>query len=169
MSIQIPISRGMFTLVDDVDADSVRAFRWNAMPCQHLWYARRQRARAGGGQQAQMLHSFLTGWSLVDHINGDGLDNRRANLRQATVMQNARNRRKIFGLSAYKGVARADSISTPWRARITIAGSRLQLGNYANELDAARAYDAAARHHFGEFAALNFPAADERSALRAAS
>jgi hypothetical protein len=91
---------------------------------------------------------------VVDHINGDGLDNRRSNLRIATIQQNAFNQKHHGGSSRHKGVSyRADSGT--WRAYITKDGKRRYLGTFASEDDAARAYNNEAERLFGEHAKLN--------------
>jgi hypothetical protein len=94
----------------------------------------------------------------VDHINGNKLDNRRANLRITDSTGNNRNAgKRRTGTSQYKGVRWHQGINK-WFAEIAVAkGNRKHLGCFSNELDAARAYDAAAREHHGEFARLNFP------------
>lgn len=104
---------------------------------------------------------------IVDHIDGVPLNNRRANLRFATRHQNAQNARKCVDAtsSRFKGVSfRVDR--GKWRGSIYVAGVSRSLGNFANEEDAARAYDAAARIHYGAFACVNFPREGEQSALR---
>jgi len=94
---------------------------------------------------------------VVDHINGDGLDNRRANLRLATHAQNGRNRRKIKkGISKYKGVSWEESTGK-WRALIHVDRKKISLGCYKDEVTAAKVYDKAAKKYHGEFARLNFP------------
>lgn len=91
----------------------------------------------------------------VDHINGNGLDNRRSNLRLCTFADNIRNRGKLKdGTSQYKGVHRLTN-SIRWCARITHDGRTMSLGCYASELSAARAYDRAAILKHGEFARTN--------------
>jgi AP2 domain/HNH endonuclease len=93
----------------------------------------------------------------VDHINGNGLDNRRTNLRPATSAENARNRRSQRGSSSpYKGVSWIRSRRN-WRANLRVGDRLIHLGSYTDPADAARAYDAAALKYFGEFARLNFP------------
>ena len=96
------------------------------------------------------------GW--VDHINGNGLDNRKANLRLATGTQNGYNRRKTRKRtwSKYKGVT-FDKRRKKWEGKIVINGRKQHLGSFTNELDAGRAYDEAAKKYHGEFALLNFP------------
>ena len=146
----------MVAIVDDADYESVMAEgKWHAVrPSGATFYASR-RARQPSQVAHWALHTFLTGWPLVDHINGDGLDNRRANLRAATPAQNGMNR--TIGrnnTSGYKGVVRNRA---NWRARLETGGRIIQLGTFGTREEAARAYDAAAVEHFGEFALLNFP------------
>jgi len=91
----------------------------------------------------------------IDHINGDGLDNRRCNLRLATNTQNRRNgKAHSDGTSRFKGVC-WDKFRGRWRADITFENRSIHLGRFHSETDAAIAYDAAARDLFGEFARLN--------------
>jgi hypothetical protein len=95
---------------------------------------------------------------FCDHINHNGLDNRKANLRPATHTQNVWHRRRFnrSTLSGYKGVDQPPG-SKRWRARITVNGKRIYLGSFQSKIAAARAYDDAARKHYGRFAAPNFP------------
>ena len=92
-----------------------------------------------------------------DHINHNGLDNRKANLRPATGTQNIWHRRKFKkpSRSKYKGVDWAKDMNR-WRARIRVNGRRIYLGSFKNEIDAAKAYDSAAKKYHGEYASLNF-------------
>jgi hypothetical protein len=91
---------------------------------------------------------------VIDHINADGLDNRHANLRLATVAQNAANSRPRKSRAGLKGVTFAKG-KNRWRASIVANGSRIHLGYFRDPRDAAKAYDAAAKKYFGEFAYLN--------------
>jgi hypothetical protein len=94
---------------------------------------------------------------VVDHINGNRLDNRRCNLRLCTRAQNVRNAAKRPGcLSQYKGVSR-DRRHNRWFATIYFEGRSIALDHFDDEAEAARAYDRAALELFGEFAWLNFP------------
>jgi hypothetical protein len=94
---------------------------------------------------------------LVDHRNGDGLDNRRSNLRLATHSQNQCNKLKIKtkATSKYVGV-NFDKSRGQWAARIRHNNKEIWLGRFDSEIDAARAYDQAAMKYHGEFARLNF-------------
>lgn len=152
----IPLTRGLYAIVDAAGAAKVMAAGpWSARPHRSLFYAQRSITR-DGGRTTEQMHNFIAGYVGVDHINGNGLDNRRSNLRPATQAENNRNRRP---LGAYKGVHfRRDRPTTarPWRAEIQHQGRKIRLGQFATAEAAAAAYDAAARDLFGPFAWLNF-------------
>lgn len=125
--------------------------------------------RVIGGRLAtrqQLFHRVLLGLSgrhaLADHTNGDGLDNRRCNVRRATKGQNnthGRHTTRSSSTSGYRGVT-ADTRPkrvTAWIAQIQSDGKRHYLGAFVSAEDAARAYDKAARKLHGRFARLNFP------------
>lgn len=161
MNTCIPLTRGLVALVDADDAVVLSAYRWHAIEAKPgLWYA----ARRARGRYIYM-HREVLGHpdGLVDHRNGDGLDNRRANLRLANHALNNCNTRKRAGTtSRYKGVSRHRGA---WRARITPpGGQQATLGRFESEAEAALAYDAAARRLFGRWARLNFPRAGEEAA-----
>ncbi len=96
------------------------------------------------------------GW-FVDHINHNGLDNRKANVRPATPADNARNARypRRNTSSKYRGLW-YNKKKKRWRAQITLNNKKKQIGYFKNEIDAAKAYDKAAKKYFGDFAILNF-------------
>jgi hypothetical protein len=100
---------------------------------------------------------------VVDHINRNSLDNRRANLRLATHLENARNRIKINKKcsSKYKGVCWSKH-HKKWQAAINFKRKSIHLGYFDNETEAAECYDDAARKYHGEFACLNFPPPNKR-------
>lgn len=110
------------------------------------------------GKTVYMHQLILPGFPRVDHWDGNGLDNRRQNLRGCTHQQNLQNQHPRKGRK-YKGVsyrkARAH-LSTPWKAYIHINGKSIHLGYFRTQRAGAQAYDVAARQAFGEFARLNF-------------
>lgn len=95
---------------------------------------------------------------VVDHINCNGLDNRRANLRVCTVQQNLMNCERVQRKRAtpYKGVSLGKD--GKYYPRLMVKGKMLNMGSFATAEEAARVYDEAALRHCGEFAYLNFPA-----------
>ncbi len=163
---EVTLTRGKVALVDDGDFDQVSQFNWHAIESGKTWYARRTHPIGCRTYVYTLMHRQLTGAPddfEVDHEDGDGLNNQRCNLRQATSQQNKRNRtRKTPGTSSrFKGVILHKG---RWRAIIRAGvllpnGKRkhIWLGGYETEEGAARAYDAAAIIHFHEFASLNFP------------
>jgi hypothetical protein len=162
----IPLTQGHFAIVDDADFENVNQHKWSY---HHTGYAMRQvRVRPGrGGQKNEWLHRRLMqpGEGLeVDHINHNKLDNRRANLRVCTKQQNRQNRKAYKGTSSgFKGVT-WNTREQKWYVKISVNGQRKHIGVFDSAEDAARAYDVAAREHFGAFACLNFPSKDEQSA-----
>lgn len=162
----IKLSDGMYAIVDIEDMALVSAGpKWYTAMGVRTAYARRNFVGPDGVRTSQYLHNLLTGFEKTDHINGNGLDNRRCNLREASQSENAYNRRKAaHGRSRFKGVS-WNSKDRNWRVTITVAGKRRHVGQYADEAAAAAAYDTAAREAHGSFAALNFPQPGERYAL----
>lgn len=155
---QIPLTQGQVALVDDEDYEIVMQYKWNAVRFKHSYYAVR-----GAWIEKKVkrihLHRFLMNPAdgmVVDHIDGDGLNNTRANLRVCTNFQNIQNqRRRTTNKSGYKGVWWNPDLKK-WRVRIRVNGKSLSVGHYDSAIDAANAYDETVRKHFGEFARTNF-------------
>lgn len=144
---------GKVALVDDEDYQrAVAEGPWEVAVRGNRTYARTGRRR---GRKRFYMHQLVLGVPGGDHINHDGLDNRRENLRVATSQQNLRNMRpRPNSASRFKGVFRHYN---KWQASIKINYRKFHLGTFVDETAAARAYDRAAAEHFGEFAYLNFP------------
>jgi len=93
---------------------------------------------------------------VVDHIDRNGLNNKRSNLRICTPRQNSYNRIGKETPSKYKGV-RWKKSRNRWVAQIKHYNKAMQVGSFDNQIDAAKAYDKKAKELFKEFAYLNFP------------
>lgn len=153
---QIPLTKGHFAIVDDDDYPIVSQYKWTY----DNGYAVRKTTLATGKYKKISLHRFLTSAQpkqMVDHANGNGLDNRRCNLRLCTGSQNNANRRVLRPSSSpYRGVRKASNVER-WEAAIGHNYRFIHLGSFLTQEEAARAYDAKAIELYGEFASTNFP------------
>lgn len=175
-TVKVPLRCGQTALVDAADADRVLALQWHATRkksapgvfyVHHTWRVTSGRA---GKKSSISLHRFVMGCEpgdgkVVDHLNGNPLDNRRANLRITDHRGNATNvtSSKHQKLGGYKGVSWHPR-AKKWQAQIAAGAPRpngkrraIYLGLFTDPVVAAHAYDLAAIRHFGEFAYLNFP------------
>lgn len=156
MTYRIPLSRGIYCRVDLADFLEFGQLRWNAG--QNLnGYTYAVRRHEG---RKQLLHRLIAApgkGKIVDHKNGDTLDNRRANLRVCTRSQNCMNKKVSSAAGLPRGVAfRPDgSMSNPWQVRITAARNRIFLGCFPSVEAALRARRAAEKKYFGEFSYAN--------------
>ena len=147
--MEIELTKGFKCLIDDIDAEiALTGNKWIASKCGNHFYAARNHEK-----KRQYLHRVIAKakkGEIVDHINGNTLDNRRENLRICTRQQNIWNMRdkpnRFRGVVPHQG---------KWTARITVNYKNHYIGIFAKPEDAARAYNEAAKKHFGEFARLN--------------
>lgn len=168
-TVRIPLSQGKFTLIDEEDLPLVSRHSWYATESDAgIWYAFAGYQDEYGRTRQLAMHRFLLDPPDaldVDHVNSDGLDNRRSNLRIATRQQNTFNQRlRSTNKSGYKGVSYCRQTSR-WKAQIKFEGRAVTLGRFDTAECAAMEYDKAARLIHREFARLNFPKPGERSAL----
>lgn len=150
---------GRTVLIDDADYEKASAIKWNVYQYgRNLWYAS---SRKNG--ETVYMHRYIldapTGMD-VDHVNDDGLDNRRGNLRICQHQQNLANQRhqKRNTYSQYKGVTfdkNKRAQNKPWVAQIKAFQKHYSLGYFPTEIEAAKAYNEAATRFFGEYARLN--------------
>lgn len=154
---QIPLTRGLFALVDDEDYDSLMLTKWRAITGnshknhKYICYA--------GDRLRRLMHRVIMDCPkgmVVDHINHDTLDNRRANLRICTHKENLRNRTQRVNKSqqSYLGVYRVKS-TNKWYSMINGNGKVCYLGVFNTPEDAALVYDMHAKVIYGEFVNLN--------------
>lgn len=157
---ELPLTQGKVARVDDADYEDLSQHNWYAGRIRRRWYALRNGSRTLGPRRIVKMHHEVAGRPPdgleTDHVNGDGLDNRRANLRFVTHAQNMANALPLLGCSSrFKGVY-WDKRDRRWVARIKSGGKSRRLGCFTNEKQAAHAYDAAAIAQWGEYARLNF-------------
>ena len=163
---KIPLTQGKFALVDDEDYEWLMKWKWFARKDERNFYAARNQSKKNGetknkkSRRLVSMHKVILKprWNkLTDHIDGDGLNNQRDNLRSVTYSQNAMNRRKrkktassfkgVFSVSGYKG--------KKWIAKIRINQKLKYLGISSSEVFCARLYNEAAIKNFGEYARPN--------------
>jgi len=156
------LHNGMLAKVDDSEYPFISLFTWYARRSGRTWYASTTIKDPDGRWHTIDMHRLiLNSFShpRTDHRDHDGLNNQIENLRPASSTESSRNRR-AHGGKRFKGVY-AHPHRGQWRAQITILKKRVHLGLFMTEEQAARAYDHAARKHFGEFAQCNFPGPGE--------
>lgn len=151
---KIELSQGYFALVDDEDFEILSKYKWYLLKAKHTNYATRVEYKDGFKKRFSM-HTMISGYKITDHINHNGLDNRKENLRDCTKRQNNCNRVKNKrSFSSYKGVSKRYNM---FISLIRIKGKLKYLGQFETEIEAAKVYDSAANYYFGQFACLNFP------------
>lgn len=161
----IPLTRGLFAQVDDEDYDFLMQWKWRAQQNINVCYATRKDSGMGYDRNNVpmiWMHRVLLGLEkgnplMGDHIDHNGLNNQKNNLRIATRSQNTINRKRVkTGSSKYKWVSWCKSKQI-WTTEIKAVHMRIYLGQFYSELEAAKAYDEACIKYHGEFAYLNFP------------
>jgi hypothetical protein len=155
---EIPLTQGQVALVDDEDYVYLNQWKWHAIKAKYTYYANRTLHFDDGTVVSIRMHRQILGVPQnkeTDHIDGNGLNNQKSNLRICNYSQNQYNKRG-WGTSGYKGVsARMDNHTNPYRAYISIGGRLVHIGSFPSIEEAALAYNNEAIKHFGKYAKLN--------------
>ncbi len=157
--MQIVLNNGLVAQISPEDSRRVEGSRWYAFWNGARWYVQGYIKKQGPPYSKVYLHRYLLDakrGEVVDHVSGDGLDNRRENLRKGGYGMNNQNRAPM-GKSGYKGVDSVLTVKDKWRARIKVAGEHEVLGWFNSPELAAKAYDQRAKAVYGEQAKVNFP------------
>src|SRR4030067_853445 len=132
---KIALTRGKFALVNDEDYEELSQYKWQAVPGRYTWYAQRCLSTAESAKPGTtfMHRQLFNGKKGIDHINHDGLDNRRENLRAATGAPNNQNGRKRTGTtSKYRGVC-WETRRSKWIASTSFQGKHVRIGYFPSE------------------------------------
>lgn len=160
MAREIQLTQGQVAIVDDEDFEYLNQWKWCHTKSRgsNTGYAMRAQIYSDGTREGFRMHRVVLNTpegKSTDHINGNGLDNRRCNLRIATNSENQYNKGKYKNnISGYKGV-HWDKYAKKWKAQIRISKIETHIGLYVDVVDAALAYNAMATKYHGEFAQLN--------------
>jgi hypothetical protein len=143
-------------LVDIEDIPLLSKYKWTIKKCgSSLYYA-----HAHTGTTTVTMHRIVMNNpdGIIDHIDGNCLDNRKTNLRVVTYSQNRRNSAKQINTKCkYRGVYERNDYFGKYRAQIRFEGKIINLGTFVCPKEAAMAYDKKAREVYGDFATTNFP------------
>lgn len=156
-TLLVPLTQGLVAVIDRIDGGLVGRLCWRASIDRRSRYAIADIVKGNGRKSVIGMHRLILSTPSgvqVDHVDGDGLNNRRSNIRICSPSQNHQNLRVSGGTSRFKGVGWCRQ-KRRWRAQIKQDGHSFHCGYFASEIDAAKAYNVAASKRFGEFACLN--------------
>lgn len=152
---RVPLTQGHFAIIDAADVHLVEGWKWTAKAWRRNVYAYRKERIPGGKQRTIQMHRLIAGADEgvdIDHIDSDGLNNRRSNLRSCSHAENLRNVRKhIDNTSGFKGVF-WDKSRQKWRAEIMVSGAKVFLGRFPTLHEAHAEYALASANLHGDFA-----------------
>ncbi len=157
---KISLTQGKFALVDDSDYENIAKFRWQAIKQGYNYYAARTSKTINGKRNTIRMHMVIMKTQKgmeTDHIDGDGLNNQKKNLRVGSKSDNQHNRTKYrTNTSGFKGVTLDKYKSkVSFRAQIVVSGKKIYLGLFKTAEDAYKAYCVACVKHHGNFHNLN--------------
>ena len=151
---EIQLTKGQVVLVDDEDFEYLNQYKWYADKGSSTFYAKRD-VWVNRKRTRILMHCEILNGKGIDHIDHNGLNNQKNNLRFCTNSENSMNRRKQENCtSVYKGVYFSNP-AKKWRADIMFNYKHIFLGHFVSEVEAAKAYNAKAKELFREFANLN--------------
>ena len=155
---EIPLTRGLHTIIDDDDFDLIKQHKWCANKIGNTFYVQHSFTHPGGRKGALYMHRVIMNPPSnmdVDHLDGDGLNNRRSNLRICTRGQNCGRQKPQVGRSSkFKGVSYHRRMGC-WEAYVHSKDKKHPAGYFSDERKAAMAYNELASVLHGEFALLN--------------
>ena len=164
---EIQLTRGKVAIVDDEDYERLSEYKWQAQKATQKaasWYARRGEYLGGGRKHGRkkliLMHREILGLGDddgdVDHLDGNGLNNVRSNIRMASRSANMQRGHRAVGKSGFIGVRRTRNNRNPWIAVASLDGKKMSVGSYATPKQAAWAYDEAVLRVYGPHARVNF-------------
>ena len=156
---KIKLSKGKFALIDDEDFERASKIIWHLQKTRWFEYAANSITVSPNKQSKLYLHRFILNapkGMVVDHIDGNGLNNQKSNLRLCTNGQNQSCGKKRSAASGFRGVGRSQNRHKKWQVYITHENEKHFIGCFENKIEAAKAWDKAAIKYHGEFATLNF-------------
>ncbi|MDD3019877.1 MAG: NUMOD3 domain-containing DNA-binding protein [Alphaproteobacteria bacterium] len=143
----ISLTKGLYAIVDAKNYGRINHYLWVTHKSKNTFYAQRALPRENGVQKNEKMHHMIIGYPpkglMIDHINGNGLDNRECNLRFVTNRENCMNRHQNY-TSRYPGVT-WNKRSNVWNAQAQVNGKQIHIGTFHNEIDAYNAYLAVVR------------------------
>ena len=156
---KIPLTQNKLASIDNEDFELISQYKWCVSKKHSISYAITSAIKNNIKTTLKMhrlIMKIVDPKIQIDHVDGDGLNNQKLNLRICTSQQNQRNRQKNkVSSSKFKGIW-WDKRVKKWQVSIQIGKKRKHLGYFHNEIEAAKAYDTAAKKYFGEFARFNF-------------
>jgi GTP:adenosylcobinamide-phosphate guanylyltransferase len=159
---EIKLTQDKIALVDDEDFEYLNQFKWCVSKSGHSFYAqtiRKVKIRMHREIMKTQLENNIG--KIIDHIDGNGLNNQKYNLRTCTRAENGRNRHSVNNSSGYLGVFKIKSKKEKWKVQIVVNKKSIYIGTFKDKKDAAKAYNEAAIKYHGEFARPNIIDDDE--------